>query len=45
MRRIHNRMPVILPPEAFDVWLREASAAPLVPYAGELSIEPPAPGM
>jgi putative SOS response-associated peptidase YedK len=44
MRPIHNRMPVILPPVAYDSWLHEASGAPLVSYAGELAIEPPAHG-
>jgi putative SOS response-associated peptidase YedK len=44
MQAIHNRMPVILPSDALDVWLREASIAPLAPYAGALNIEPPPPG-
>ena len=28
MKRIHNRMPVILPPEAFDEWLDPAARSP-----------------
>jgi putative SOS response-associated peptidase YedK len=39
---LHNRMPVILPPEAWSKWLGEEPAEPdqlksmLVPYAGEM---------
>jgi putative SOS response-associated peptidase YedK len=39
---LHNRMPVILPPETWSMWLGEEPAAPdqlkslLVPYAGEM---------
>jgi putative SOS response-associated peptidase YedK len=42
MRPIHNRMPVILAPTAFDSWLHEAFTAPLISYAGLLSVDPPA---
>ncbi|MEX0693599.1 MAG: SOS response-associated peptidase [Rhodospirillales bacterium] len=47
---IHNRMPVILPPGAVDVWLSSApfrsAAETLVPYGGVLAFEeeiPPKP--
>jgi putative SOS response-associated peptidase YedK len=39
---IHNRMPVILPPEAWSTWIGEEQAEPdelksiLVPYAGPM---------
>jgi putative SOS response-associated peptidase YedK len=38
----HDRTPVILPPDAWSVWLGEESAepdevkSPLVPYTGEM---------
>jgi putative SOS response-associated peptidase YedK len=40
---LHNRMPVILPPDTWPVWLGEEPADPaqlkalLVPYAGEMT--------
>jgi putative SOS response-associated peptidase YedK len=46
MAPIHNRMPVILPPTVWDVWLgeqdvsSEAAAALLVPYAEHLVMWP-----
>ena len=39
---LHNRMPVVLPPEAWSIWLGEEPAEPdrlkalLIPYAGEM---------
>jgi putative SOS response-associated peptidase YedK len=43
---LHNRMPVILPPDAWPVWLGEEPAEPdrlkslPVPYAGEMTCWP-----
>ncbi len=41
--RIHDRMPVILPPEAVDTWLAappDEARAVLKPYAGDLVLRP-----
>jgi len=40
---VHDRMPVILDPETHDHWLHNPDKAVLVPYAGLLVIDPPAP--
>ena len=46
LREIHDRMPVILPPEQFDRWLSPEPADPtelqglLVPYAGAMTLTP-----
>ena len=43
---LHNRMPVILPPDTWPVWLGEEPAEPdqlkalLVPYVGEMTCWP-----
>ena len=43
---LHNRMPVILPPDTWSTWLGEEPAEPdqlkalLVPYAGEMVVWP-----
>jgi putative SOS response-associated peptidase YedK len=42
MRNLHNRMPVILPPERWSTWVGEEPAEPaelksvLVPYTGSM---------
>lgn len=49
MAQLHNRMPVILPPETYGIWLDSGERAPadlqnlLVPYAGELAYYPVSP--
>lgn len=43
-RDVHDRMPVILDPADHDRWLVDGDRAVLVPYAGELVIDPPARG-
>jgi len=43
---VHNRMPVILPPETWSTWIGEEPAEPdqlkslLVPYAGSITMWP-----
>ena len=43
---LHNRMPVILPPDTWPVWLGEEAADPkqlkalLIPYVGEMTCWP-----
>ena len=43
---LHNRIPVILPPDTWPVWLGEEPSEPdqlkalLVPYAGEMTCWP-----
>ena len=42
VERIHDRMPVILEPEAYDAWLKgtaDQAKALCIPYAGKLSEE------
>lgn len=40
-RAVHDRMPVILDPEQHEQWLTTADRSVLVPYCGELIIDPP----
>jgi putative SOS response-associated peptidase YedK len=40
MKPVHNRMPVILKPEAYDEWLFEGNKTLLLPYTGEMVAYP-----
>lgn len=38
--RVHNRMPVVLPPEAWSAWVKDGERDLLRPYGGELNAWP-----